>query len=188
MLVTISSLIAWVRTFNALFSVVHKWVNTLRHSANTSDIICNHTLHAITNIFHIRSKIYTFNHNTSLFQSALVPKISAYSWWNCQATNNRLQIEINYYPDSMLFISAGFQPRVSSQRLNWSYSWPQSCYEDDRTEHYSCSSRCRATYIRIQALLQSIPVPFVLATSPVEEWAINATDVLDGYTQNVPDS
>ena len=45
-------------------------------------------------------------------------KISAYSWWNCQATHNRLQIEINYYPDSLLFISAGFLPRVSSQRLN----------------------------------------------------------------------
>ena len=44
--------------------------------------------------------------------------ISAYSWWNCQATHNRLQIEINYYPDSLLFISAGFLPRVSSQRLN----------------------------------------------------------------------
>ena len=47
-----------------------------------------------------------------------VPKISAYSWWNCQATHNRLQIEINYYPDSLLFISAGFLHRVSSQRLN----------------------------------------------------------------------
>ena len=47
-----------------------------------------------------------------------VPKISAYSWWNCQATHNRLQIEINYYPDSLLFVSAGFLPRVSSQRLN----------------------------------------------------------------------
>ena len=46
------------------------------------------------------------------------PKISAYSWWNCQATHNRLPIEINYYPDSLLFISAGFLPRVSSQRLN----------------------------------------------------------------------
>ena len=48
----------------------------------------------------------------------LVSKISAYSWWNCQATHNRLQIEINYYPDSLLFIAAGFLPRVSSQRLN----------------------------------------------------------------------
>ena len=48
----------------------------------------------------------------------MVPKISAYSWWNCQATHNRLQIEINYYPDSLLFVSAGFLPRVSSQRLN----------------------------------------------------------------------
>ena len=67
----------------------------------------------------------------------------AYSWWICQATHNRLQIEINYYPDSLLFISAGFLPRVSSQRLNWSYSWPQNRNEDDRTEHYSCSSRCR---------------------------------------------
>ena len=47
-----------------------------------------------------------------------VPKISAYSWWNCQATHNHLQIEINYYPDSLLFVSAGFLPRVSSQRLN----------------------------------------------------------------------
>ena len=47
-----------------------------------------------------------------------VPKISAYLWWNCQATHNRLQIEINYYPDSLLFVSAGFLPRVSSQRLN----------------------------------------------------------------------
>ena len=47
-----------------------------------------------------------------------VPKISAYSWWNCQATHNRLQIEINYYPDSLLFVSAGFLSRVSSQRLN----------------------------------------------------------------------
>ena len=47
-----------------------------------------------------------------------VPKISAYSWWNCQATHNRLQIEINYYPDSLLFVSAGFLPRASSQRLN----------------------------------------------------------------------
>ena len=47
-----------------------------------------------------------------------VPKISAYSWCNCQATHNRLQIEINYYPDSLLFVSAGFLPRVSSQRLN----------------------------------------------------------------------
>ena len=52
-----------------------------------------------------------------LFQRS-VPKISAYSWWNCQATHNRLQIEINYYPDSLLFVSAGFLPRVSSQRLN----------------------------------------------------------------------
>ena len=33
----------------------------------------------------------------------------------------------------------------------------------------------RVTYIRIQALLQSTPVPFVLATSPVEQWAINST-------------
>ena len=48
----------------------------------------------------------------------VVPKISAYSWWNYQATHNRLQIEINYYPDSLLFVSAGFLPRVSSQRLN----------------------------------------------------------------------
>ena len=48
----------------------------------------------------------------------MTPKISAYSWWNCQATHNRLQIEINYYPDSLLFVSAGFLPRVSSQRLN----------------------------------------------------------------------
>ena len=47
-----------------------------------------------------------------------VPKISAYSWWNCQATHNRLQIEINYYPDSLLFVSTGFLPRVSSQWLN----------------------------------------------------------------------
>ena len=49
---------------------------------------------------------------------SLVPKISAYSWWNCQATHNRLQIEINYYPDSLMFVSAGFLARVSSQRLN----------------------------------------------------------------------
>ena len=41
------------------------------------------------------------------------PKISAYSWWNCQATHNRLQIEINYYPDSLLFISAGFLQRLN---------------------------------------------------------------------------
>ena len=95
-----------------------------------------------------------------------VPKISAYSCWNCQATHNRLQIEITYYPDSLLFVLAGFLPRVSSQRLNWSYSWPQNRYEDDRTEPYSCSSRCRGTYIRIQTLLQSTPVPLVLATSP----------------------
>ena len=64
-----------------------------------------------------------------------VPKISAYSWWNCQVPNisayswwncrfqrplptrggtagdtQRLQIEINYYPDSLLSISAGFLP------------------------------------------------------------------------------
>ena len=57
--------------------------------------------------------------NMSLRDSLMpVPKISAYSWWNCQATHNRLQIEINYYPDSLLFVSAGFLPRVSSQRLN----------------------------------------------------------------------
>ena len=43
------------------------------------------------------------------------PRISTYSWWNCQATQNRLQIEINYYPDNLLFISVGFLPRVSSQ-------------------------------------------------------------------------
>ena len=65
--------------------------------------------------------------------------------------------------------------------------WQSLRRRPDRTLLNSCSSRCRATYIRIQALLQSIPVPFVLATSPVE-WAINATDVLDGCTQNVPDS
>ena len=52
------------------------------------------------------------------FTPPTVPKISAYSWWNCQATHNRLQIEINYYPDSLLLISVGFLPRVSSQRLN----------------------------------------------------------------------
>ena len=33
--------------------------------------------------------------------------------------NNRCQqIEINTYPDSPLFISTGFLPRVSSKRLN----------------------------------------------------------------------
>ena len=30
------------------------------------------------------------------------------------ATHNRLQFEITYYPDSLLFISAGFLPRISS--------------------------------------------------------------------------
>ena len=50
-----------------------------------------------------------------------------------------------YYPDSLLFVSAGILSRISSQRLNWSYSWPLNRYEDDRTELYSCSSRCRGT-------------------------------------------
>ena len=47
----------------------------------------------------------------------LVPTISAYTRWNCLATvcNYRCQqIEINSYPDSPLFISTGFLPRVSS--------------------------------------------------------------------------
>ena len=51
----------------------------------------------------------------------LVPTISAYTRWNCLATvyNYRCQqIEINTYPDSPLFISTGFLPRVSSMRLN----------------------------------------------------------------------
>ena len=56
--------------------------------------------------------------NRTLENPYAVPMISAYSWWNCQATHNRLQIEINYFPDSLLFVSAGFLPRVSSQRLN----------------------------------------------------------------------
>ena len=41
-------------------------------------------------------------------------------------------------------------------------------------------------FIQIQALLLSIPVPYVFATSPAEELATSATDVLDGYTRNVP--
>ena len=51
----------------------------------------------------------------------MVPTISAYTKWNCLATvyNYRCQqIEINTYPDSPLFISTGFLPRVSSMRLN----------------------------------------------------------------------
>ena len=45
----------------------------------------------------------------------------------------------HYYPDSLLFVSAGFVPRVSSQQLNWSLTRPQSRYVDDRTAHNSCS-------------------------------------------------
>ena len=97
----------------------------------------------------------------------------------------RLQIEITIYPDNLLFISAGFLPRVSPQQLNGSSLRPQSYYEDDRTKPYF---RCRATYIRIQALLQSTPVPFVIATTPVEERAISPTDDLAGCTQIIPDS
>ena len=54
--------------------------------------------------------------------------ISAYTRWNyrCQ------QIEINSYPDSPLFISTGFLPRVSSMRLNWSVIWLQSRNDDNR--------------------------------------------------------
>ena len=38
----------------------------------------------------------------------MITKILAYSWLNCHATHNRLQIAIIYYADSLLFISAGF--------------------------------------------------------------------------------
>ena len=64
----------------------------------------------------------------------------------------RLQIEITINPDSLLFISS-FLPWVSSQQVNSSKSRPQNRYADYRTRPYTCSSRCRATYIRIQALL-----------------------------------
>ena len=68
----------------------------------------------------MKQTLHSRHHSTVLprLGSSRIPKISAYSWWNCQATHNRLQIEINYYPDSLLFVSAGFLPRVSSQRLN----------------------------------------------------------------------
>ena len=55
---------------------------------------------------------------------ATVPQISAYTLWNCQVTKRRLQIEITIYPDSLLYISAGFLPRISSQQQNWSSSLP----------------------------------------------------------------
>ena len=81
--------------------------------------------------------------------------------------------QITYYPDSLLFISVG----LGSVRSGWTYLCPQSCYEDNRTEVYFVSHKYRATNIKIHAMLQSTTVPFVLATSPVEEWAINATYV-----------
>ena len=75
----------------------------------------------------------------------------------------------HYYPDSLLFVSADFLPRVSSRRLNLSSTRPQIRYVDDRTVHNSCSFRWRATYVRIQGLPPSIPAQYVPETSPVEE-------------------
>ena len=86
---------------------------TIRHS-NLESMLSEAQHHP-----HLNQSSHLIHHadlHSSLSHS--IPKISAYSWWNCQATQNRLQIEINYYPDSLLFVSAGFLPRVSSQRLN----------------------------------------------------------------------
>ena len=47
----------------------------------------------------------------------LVPTISAYTCWNRHATKDACK-STSLYPDSLLFVPAGFLPRVSSQRLN----------------------------------------------------------------------
>ena len=81
--------------------------------------------------------------------SLQVPTISAYRFQRSQPTGSNdlslhevelsgnykcQQSEINSYPDSLLFISTGFLPRVSLMRLNWSVIWLQSRNDDNRTK------------------------------------------------------
>ena len=97
-----------------------------------------------------------------------VPNISAYTWCNRQATMTPANRD-HLYPDSLLFVSAGFLTWVRLQRLNGSSFRSQSRYDEDRTEPNFCSFRWLATYIQIQALLPSTPVLYVPETSLVEE-------------------
>ena len=88
-----------------------------------------------------------------------IPKISACTWWNCQATHYRLQIEITYYPNSLLLISAGILPRVSSKRLKCPSITRDHKAATKTTGPNSAHAPPDATYIRIHALLQSTPGP-----------------------------
>ena len=102
----------------------------------------------------------------------LAPKISAYLSSKhhgllvveLSGDIRRLQIEITIYPESAVRLGVCFC--LGSVRITTTKPLRR---RPDRTRPYTCSSRCRATSIRIQAMLHSTPVPFVLATSLVEE-------------------
>ena len=80
--------------------------------------------------------------------------------------------------------STVFRFRVSLQRLNWLIT--QRCRTDPRTPHDLGNASCsQVMCTRILALLPSIHVPCVQATSQVVGWAICAIVVLVGFIRSV---